>query len=63
MFKKAKLSINEGLKFLKDKGLDSLLGGGAEIVDEKIRLEIAGDKCSSEKNGLFSVYLMHKFAG
>ena len=49
MFKKAKFSTKEGLQFLKSKGLDSLPGGGAEIFDEKIRLEIAGDKCSSEK--------------
>ncbi|NNC85536.1 MAG: aminofutalosine synthase MqnE [Bacteroidia bacterium] len=49
MFNKAKMSIKEGLQFLKDKGLDSLPGGGAEIFDEKVRLEIAGDKCSSEK--------------
>ena len=30
------------------KGLNSIPGGGAEIFDEQTRLEIAGDKCSSE---------------
>jgi aminodeoxyfutalosine synthase len=49
MFKKAKMSVAEGLSFLKEKGLDSLPGGGAEIFDEKTRIEIAGDKCSSDE--------------
>jgi aminodeoxyfutalosine synthase len=49
MFKKAKMSVHEGLSYLKEKGLDSLPGGGAEIFDEKTRIEIAGDKCSSDE--------------
>jgi aminodeoxyfutalosine synthase len=49
MFRKAKMSIKEGLTFLKEKGMDSIPGGGAEIFDEKVRLEIAGDKCDSAK--------------
>jgi aminodeoxyfutalosine synthase len=49
MFRKAKMTTAEGLQFLKDAGLDSLPGGGAEIFDEAVREEIAGDKCSSEK--------------
>jgi len=49
MFRKGKMSIKEGLQYLKDHGLDSIPGGGAEIFDEKIRLEIAGDKCDSAK--------------
>jgi aminodeoxyfutalosine synthase len=44
MFKKAKVSIEEGMKILKEAGLESLPGGGAEIFTEKIRAEIAGDK-------------------
>ncbi|HSQ44086.1 MAG TPA: radical SAM protein, partial [Ginsengibacter sp.] len=36
MFKKAKLSIEEGMQKLKDAGLQSLPGGGAEIFDETI---------------------------
>lgn len=47
MFRKAKMDTKEGLQFLKSAGLDSIPGGGAEIFDEKVRLEIAGDKCSS----------------
>ncbi|HMO63402.1 MAG TPA: aminofutalosine synthase MqnE [Ferruginibacter sp.] len=44
MFRKAKLSIEEGMKDLHEAGLDSLPGGGAEIFAENIRSEIAGDK-------------------
>jgi aminodeoxyfutalosine synthase len=47
MFRKAKVSIQEGLEFLMSKGLDSLPGGGAEIFDEALRAEICGDKCDS----------------
>ena len=47
MCRKAKVSYREGLQILKDHGQDSLPGGGAEIFDEKIRAEIAGDKCTS----------------
>jgi aminodeoxyfutalosine synthase len=49
MFRKAKMTTEEGFKFLIECGLDSIPGGGAEIFDEKVRLEIAGDKCSSAK--------------
>ena len=49
MFRKGKMSIREGLQYLKDNGLDSIPGGGAEIFDEKVRLEIAGDKCDSNR--------------
>ncbi len=44
MFKKAKLSVSEGLQQLKDAGLQSLPGGGAEIFHPEIREKIAGDK-------------------
>jgi aminodeoxyfutalosine synthase len=44
MFRKAKVSVEEGMKILHQAGLDSLPGGGAEIFDETIRAEIAGDK-------------------
>jgi aminodeoxyfutalosine synthase len=47
MCRKAKVSYREGLQILKDHGQDSLPGGGAEIFDEKLRAEIAGDKCTS----------------
>jgi aminodeoxyfutalosine synthase len=49
IFKKAKLSYEDGLKLMADSGLDSLPGGGAEIFDEAIRDKIAGGKCSSDE--------------
>lgn len=48
MFRKAKLSTEEGMQKLKDAGLQSLPGGGAEIFHEDIRKEIAADKVSGE---------------
>jgi len=48
VFKKARVTYEQGLKFLKDAGLDSIPGGGAEIFDEKIRNEICATKVTSE---------------
>jgi aminodeoxyfutalosine synthase len=48
MFRKAKLSVEVGMKTLKEAGLQSLPGGGAEIFHEDIRKEIAGDKVTGE---------------
>lgn len=48
MFRKAKLSVEEGMQALKDAGLQSLPGGGAEIFHEDVRKEIAGDKVTGE---------------
>lgn len=44
MFRKAKLSVEEGMKLLKEAGLDSIPGGGAEIFNEEIRQQICADK-------------------
>lgn len=49
IFKKAKLSYEEGMERMLQAGLDSLPGGGAEIFDETLREKIAGGKCSSEE--------------
>jgi aminodeoxyfutalosine synthase len=49
MFRKGKMTTKEGMEFLISKGLNSIPGGGAEIFDEATRLEIAGDKCDSNK--------------
>ncbi len=49
IFKKAKVSYEEGLKIMKEAGLDSLPGGGAEIFDKDIRDQIAGGKCTAEE--------------
>jgi aminodeoxyfutalosine synthase len=48
MFRKAKMTTEEGLKYLKDAGLDSLPGGGAEIFDADIRAKICADKVDAE---------------
>ncbi len=48
MIRKAGMSIDEGLIALKDYGLDSIPGGGAEIFKEDIRKQVCGDKSSSE---------------
>ena len=47
MIRKAGLTIEEGLRLLKEAGMESIPGGGAEIFDEKIRAEICPGKCSS----------------
>ena len=44
MFRKAKLTVEEGMKQLHDAGLDSLPGGGAEIFAPEIREQICADK-------------------
>jgi aminodeoxyfutalosine synthase len=49
IFKKAKVTYEEGMKMLKESGLDSMPGGGAEIFDKEIRDKIAGGKCSAEE--------------
>lgn len=48
MISKAGYTIEEGLKILKDYGLNSIPGGGAEIFDEKLRKSICDEKTSSE---------------
>ncbi len=48
MIRKAKLSIEEGMIKLKEAGLQSLPGGGAEIFDRSIREEICPDKVDAE---------------
>jgi len=48
MFRKAKKTNEEGLAYLKEAGLDSLPGGGAEIFDEVIREKICADKVDSQ---------------
>lgn len=44
MFRKAKVSVEEGLKKMHEAGLDSLPGGGAEIFHPDIRQQICDDK-------------------
>jgi aminodeoxyfutalosine synthase len=49
IFKKAKIDYATGMKLMKDAGLDSIPGGGAEIFHPEIREQIAGDKCTGEQ--------------
>ena len=49
IFKKGKVSYEEGMKLMMDAGLDSMPGGGAEIFHPEIRDQIAGGKCSGEQ--------------
>jgi len=48
MIRKAKMTFEQGLLFLKENGLGSIPGGGAEIFDETIRKKICGMKSTSE---------------
>jgi len=48
MINKAGMTIEEGLAFLRDHGLNSIPGGGAEIFDEELRKKICDEKSSSE---------------
>jgi aminodeoxyfutalosine synthase len=48
MFRKAKMTNEEGLKFLKEAGLDSIPGGGAEIFHPEIREKICSDKVDAD---------------
>jgi len=48
MFRKAKVSAEEGLKFLISAGLDSIPGGGAEIFHPEIREKICADKVDAD---------------
>jgi len=54
MFRKAKLSPEEGLRMLHAAGLDSLPGGGAEIFHPEIRQQICADKVDA--NGWLNIH-------
>lgn len=45
----SKLSIEETLSRLKKAGLDSIPGGGAEILVDRVRKEISPKKCSADE--------------
>lgn len=49
IFKKAKVSYEEGMRMIREAGVDSLPGGGAEIFHPEIREQIAADKCDAEQ--------------
>jgi aminodeoxyfutalosine synthase len=47
MFKKSGVSVSSGVELLKQAGLNSIPGGGAEIFDETVRARVCPDKVSS----------------
>jgi aminodeoxyfutalosine synthase len=48
MFRKAKVSVAEGMRLAHEAGLDSLPGGGAEIFHPDIRKKICEDKVDAD---------------
>lgn len=48
MFRKAKMTVEEGMQYLKDAGLESMPGGGAEIFADEVRQKICPDKVDAE---------------
>jgi len=48
MFRKAKMTVEEGLSLLQRAGLNSLPGGGAEIFHPEIRDQICADKVDAD---------------
>lgn len=49
IFKKAKIDYAAGMKLMKEAGLESMPGGGAEIFHPEIRQQIAKDKCTGQQ--------------
>jgi aminodeoxyfutalosine synthase len=49
IFKKAKVDYATGMKLMKEAGLNSMPGGGAEIFHPEIREQIAKDKCTGDQ--------------
>lgn len=48
LFRKAKVSVEEGMRMAHEAGLDSLPGGGAEIFHPEIREKICADKVNAD---------------
>ena len=48
MFRKAKVSVEEGMQLLHTAGLDSMPGGGAEIFHPDVRVQICDDKVDAD---------------
>ncbi|WP_143306121.1 aminofutalosine synthase MqnE [Chitinophaga vietnamensis] len=48
MFRKAKVSIEEGMRILNEAGLQSMPGGGAEIFHPDVRAKICHDKVDAD---------------
>lgn len=48
MFRKAKVSVEDGMRMMQEAGLQSLPGGGAEIFHSEVREQICADKVDAE---------------
>lgn len=48
MCKKARMPLDEGFRYLKDRGLGSLPGGGAEIFNPQVRKKVCHEKSNGE---------------
>ena len=49
IFKKAKVDYATGMRLMKEAGLESMPGGGAELFHPEIREQIAKDKCTGDQ--------------
>lgn len=49
IFKKAKVDYATGMRMMKEAGLESMPGGGAEIFHPEVREQIAKDKCNADE--------------
>lgn len=49
IFRKAKVSYADGMRMIKESGVGSLPGGGAEIFHPEIREQICADKCTGDQ--------------
>lgn len=49
IFKKAKVDYATGMAMMKEAGLESMPGGGAEIFHPEVRDQIAKDKCTGDE--------------
>jgi len=49
IFKKAKINYATGMRLMKEAGLESIPGGGAEIFHPEIRELISKDKCNADQ--------------
>lgn len=49
IFKKAKIDYATGMRLMKEAGLESMPGGGAEIFHPEVREQVAKDKCTGDQ--------------
>ncbi len=49
IFKKAKVDYQTGMRLMKEAGLESMPGGGAEIFHPDVRNKISKDKCNADQ--------------